>query len=150
MKEWYYRLVRWGWRIRKPLTLGVRAIVVDEEKGVLLLRHTYLPGWYLPGGGLEKGETFFDAIRRELLEECGVQVLELRLCHLYYSEREGKRDHIALFHVPRYHMHSDHPPDPEVAEMRFFHWDELPADTTPATRKRLDEFRRQEFHEERW
>ncbi len=150
MGIWYHRLTKWVWQIGKPLTLGARAIVTNGEKGVLLVRHTYVPGWYLPGGGVKRGETFFAALRRELQEECGIDALEIILLHLYYSEREGKRDHIALFHVPRYRIRENSRPDPEVAEVRFFAWEELPVDISAATKKRLDEFRRQTYDEERW
>jgi 8-oxo-dGTP pyrophosphatase MutT (NUDIX family) len=147
---WYHSLAKWYWKIRKPITLGCRIIVTDEEKGVLLVRHTYVSGWYLPGGGVEKGESFFAAARRELREECGLQALKLALCHLYYSEREGKRDYIALFHVSQFDRHERSTADPEVAEVRFFAWDQLPEEVTQATRRRLEEYRTQRFTEERW
>ncbi|HBZ82649.1 MULTISPECIES: NUDIX domain-containing protein [Brevibacillus] len=147
---WYHAMAKWYWKVRKPLTLGVRLIVDDEQKGVLLIRHTYVSGWYLPGGGVEKGETFWNAARRELREECGLTVTKLKLCHLYYSEREGKRDHIALFHASAARSESGGADGNEVREMRYFLWDQLPADMTPSTRKRLEEFRAGSFQEERW
>jgi ADP-ribose pyrophosphatase YjhB (NUDIX family) len=146
----YHHLLKWYWRLRKPLTLGARAIVTDERNRVLLVRHTYLHGWYLPGGGVEKGESCYAAIRRELQEECAIEPVEMRLCHLYYSEREGKRDHIALFYVSRFRRLEGRRVDPEVAEMRFFDRADLPADTSPATRRRLNEFYTGQFWEERW
>ncbi|GED67821.1 NUDIX hydrolase [Brevibacillus reuszeri] len=148
--RWFHSLTRWYWKIRRPLTLGTRVIVTDEQKGVLLIRHTYTVGWYLPGGGVEKGETFFEAARRELREECGITAQVLSLCHLFYSEREGKRDHIALFHAPLTGAQEPKRDPVEVAEMRFFPWDKLPGDLSPATRRRLHEFREQVFQEERW
>ncbi|WP_340673584.1 NUDIX domain-containing protein [Brevibacillus agri] len=147
---WYHAIAKWYWKIRKPLTLGVRLIVADEQKGVLLIRHTYVPGWYLPGGGVEKGESFWEAARRELREECGLVACELRLCHLYYSEREGKRDHIALFHACQIQPGTGKIDADEVRDMRYFLWDQLPDDMTPSTRKRLAEFCAQSFREERW
>jgi hypothetical protein len=53
-------------RFRCAVTLGVRAAVIDERERVLLLRHTYTTGWFLPGAGIERGETAEEVLRREL------------------------------------------------------------------------------------
>ncbi|HZW47654.1 MAG TPA: DNA mismatch repair protein MutT, partial [Microvirga sp.] len=48
------RFVTWGlhtyWRFARGMTLGVRAVVLDDRWRVFLIRHTYVPGWHLPGG----------------------------------------------------------------------------------------------------
>ena len=56
-------------KITRGMTLGVRAVVLDGENRVFLVRHTYVPGWSLPGGGVEVGETFVTSLARELEEE---------------------------------------------------------------------------------
>ena len=82
----------------RPMTLGVRGLVVDAEQRVLLVRHTYISGYYLPGGGVEPGETLEQALARELAEEGNIQLeapAELR--GVYLNRRISKRDHVAFF-----------------------------------------------------
>ena len=42
--------------LKRRMTLGARAALVDGDR-VFLIKHTYLPGWQFPGGGVEPGET---------------------------------------------------------------------------------------------
>jgi ADP-ribose pyrophosphatase YjhB (NUDIX family) len=123
--------------VRRPVTLGVRAIVRDAEGRVLLVRHTYVPGWYLPGGAVDRGESVGDALKRELLEEANIQMMgPPRLLAIYFNPRGGS-DHVALFEVTRFEQTSPRIADHEILEARFFPVDALPEGTTPSTRARL-------------
>lgn len=122
-------------------TLGVRALVRDDDGRVLLVRHTYLPGWYLPGGGVDPGETIAEAAARELVEETGVAPSDApRLFGLYLNRRVSRRDHVALmvFDLSVGHPTLRRPPH-EIADLGFFALDALPEETTGATRRRLAE-----------
>src|SRR5829696_739735 len=82
----------------RSLTVGVRALLIDEEQKRFLVRHTYCAGWHLPGGGVEVGETLECALRRELKEEAGVELTGPPALHgLYLNISASPRDHVALY-----------------------------------------------------
>jgi ADP-ribose pyrophosphatase YjhB (NUDIX family) len=133
------------WRIRKPRTLGVRAIVVDRDDRVALVRHSYGEQWYLPGGGVRKGEGFDVALQRELAEEIALRGATIeRILGVYHSRREAKDDHIVIFVVRVTEAgqadlrRADHL---EIEDVRWFRCDEMPADLSPATSRRIAEYR---------
>ena len=76
----------------RPLTLGVRVMMIQDGK-VLLVRHTYLDGWFMPGGGVKRGETLDQAARREAHEEVGALLNEISLMGAYSHFLEWKSDH---------------------------------------------------------
>lgn len=134
------RLGGWINRIRRPVTLGVRAIVRDRKGRVLLVRHTYVPGWYLPGGGVEARESVGEALAREVMEETNVRIIGApRLIGIYFNRR-GRSDHVVLFEILDFEQASPKQRDREIAEARFFELDDLPEETTRTTRARLDEY----------
>lgn len=127
-------------RVARGMTLGVRAVVLDADKRVFLVRHTYISGWYLPGGGVEVGQSFREAMLRELMEEGRIEVLgEPALLGVYLNSHVSPRDHVAVYVVREFRQ--DRPPEPnrEIAETGFFALDALPEDTTQGTRLRLAE-----------
>ena len=135
------KALRAYWWIRRPVTLGVKGVLLDEEGRVLLVRHTYQPGWHLPGGGVKSGESLIDAVIREVREETGHLVEERPddAFGIYCNFTEFKSDHVAVFVFRRWQQLKPHRRSPEIDEFGFFSLAALPAETTPATRRRLDE-----------
>ncbi|MCM5556449.1 NUDIX domain-containing protein [Pleomorphomonas sp. JP5] len=120
-------------------TLGVRAIAFSEER-ILLVRHTYVSGWHLPGGGVNARETAEAAARRELFEETGYEAAgATRFLGLYFNPAMAGRDHVALYHVPDCVPRRAFRANREIAEIGLFAPDGLPEGTTTATRRRLAE-----------
>jgi ADP-ribose pyrophosphatase YjhB (NUDIX family) len=130
---------RFWWRVRRPMTLGVRGVAQDESGAVLLVRHTYASGWHLPGGGVEPGETAVEAIVREMAEEGGVESIGApTLLGLYSNHANFPNDHIALYRVDRWRPCAPREAG-EIAERGFFQPHALPQAATPGTRRRLAE-----------
>ncbi len=127
-------------RVTRGMTLGVRAAAFDAQGRVFLVRHTYVRGWHLPGGGVDPGETLEDAMRRELREEGGIDAAgPAQLLGVYLNRRASRRDHVAVFVLHGVHQAAPRPPDREIAESGFFLPDALPDGTTAGTRKRIRE-----------
>lgn len=135
------RLFHLYFLLQRPMTLGVRAVVHHPAEGsVLLVRHTYVPGWHLPGGGVEPGETMVASLERELREEGNIECLGppvLRSIH--FNRQASRRDHVAVYLVTEFRQTSGRLHDREIAEAGFFPLNDLPEATTPATRRRLAE-----------
>ena len=126
-------------RLSRGMTLGVRGVAVDGEGRVLLVKHTYLHGWWLPGGGVDRGETTQAAVVRELREEAGLIAKgEPRLISVHSNERFFPGDHVLVFAIDAFDM-TERTSHGEIAEIGWFHPDALPEDTTRATRDRLAE-----------
>ena len=107
MRRLYYFIVR-------PITLGVRILLIDGDR-VILVKHSYEPGWFLPGGGVKRGETLEQAARRpqggrSALQRCGISVMEDLPCSDYmagHTQGLGRRqqDHFTRRRMPRYLEH---------------------------------------------
>ncbi len=132
-------LHRYFW-LARGMTLGVRALVLDGEDRVFLVRHTYISGWHLPGGGVETGETLLEALAKELQEEGNIILQGPACLHgVFFNRKASKRDHVAVFVVREFTQTGLRGPDRELAETGFFPLNALPDTTTPATRARINE-----------
>lgn len=136
------RLLQSYWRMTRSLTLGAQGVVFDDIGRVLLIRHTYRPGWHFPGGGVEKNEPVMTALRRELHEEAGIEVgADPKLFALYTNFRAFPCDHIVLFVVQDWSQPTKPKPNHEIAEQGFFPPDDLPDGTIQSVVRRLNEIR---------
>jgi ADP-ribose pyrophosphatase YjhB (NUDIX family) len=128
------------WRFRRGLTLGAQGAVIDSEGRVLLVRHSYRPGWWFPGGGVEWGETLETALARELEEEVGVTLTGPPELHGVFSNFASfPGDHIAVFVVRDWRRRGAYRKRGEIAEADMFDRGSLPERLDPGTRARLAE-----------
>lgn len=134
-----YRAQRLLWRLFRPRTRGVKVMLFDAAGEILLIRNSYGRDdlFVLPGGGIRPFEAPDAAARREVREELGCAVDGLRPVATLCSTAEGKRDTIFLFAATA--VGRPKADSFEVAEARFFPVTALPANTSPATRRRIDE-----------
>jgi len=134
------KFVHLYFRFARGMTLGVRAAVIDADRRVFLVRHTYVAGWYLPGGGVEVGQTMRQALDMELREEGRIVLTAEPVLHgIFLNDHVSIRDHVAVYVVRDFQQDRLPEPNSEIAETGFFALDALPADTTEGTRQRLAE-----------
>jgi len=128
------------WRMARGMTLGVRGVVLDGDDKVFLVRHSYVAGWHLPGGGVEVGETFLEALRRELSEEGRIELTGDPVLHgLFLNGHVSRRDHVAVYVVRQFRQDRLPKPNHEIVECGFYDAGALPAETTRGTRLRIAE-----------
>jgi 8-oxo-dGTP pyrophosphatase MutT (NUDIX family) len=138
-----YRVLTPAYRIAmrqvRGLTVGVRVMVFDDQGRVLLIEHSYTPGWHFPGGGVERGESAEIAAARELEEEAGVRPDgRMTLVSIHDNARLFRGDHVLLYRVDRW------TPTPvttrgEILRRDWFDPRDLPEGATDGTRRRLAE-----------
>ncbi len=126
-------------RLSRGITLGVRGLVLNADGQVLLVEHTYIPGWFLPGGGVEPDETAGEALAREMEEEAGLRLtMPPRLISVHDNSKAFRGDHVLVF------VCGDFVPCPprsagEIANRQWFDPANLPEGTTAGTRARISE-----------
>jgi ADP-ribose pyrophosphatase YjhB (NUDIX family) len=136
----FQRGAHFWFRLARPLTMGVRAVALDEFGRVFLVRHSYLPGWHLPGGGVEVGETALEALTRELREEGHLELASPPvLLGVYLNVFLTKRDHVLVYVARDIRQTHARPADREIVETGFFPVDKLPDGVARASRARIAE-----------
>jgi len=131
------------WRLTRGLTLGAQGLVQDEAGRILLVRHTYRPGWHFPGGGVDRRELVVDALKREIYEEVGLDVTAAPVLIGIFSNAAAFRgDHVLLYRVPGWQpLPAGEAPDAsrEIAESGFFAVDALPPGLAAPAARRIAE-----------
>jgi len=134
------RLMHVYFLLTRSMTLGVRAAAFDEEGRVFLVRHSYIPGWHMPGGGVERFETVRQALEKELREEGNLELTgEPAIFAVYFNNATSRRDHVVFYRCDNVRQTAPKKSDAEIVEGRFFPLDALPEGTTKSTRRRLRE-----------
>lgn len=145
------RVLHLYWWFSRGATLGVRAVVIDAQGRIFMVRHSYVRGWHLPGGGVETGESFLSALKRELHEEGNIALTGAPvLLGIVHNEHVSKRDHVAIYIVREFRQPSLPRPNFEIVESGYFAPDALPDDTWPGTRARIEEALTGKPLPERW
>jgi ADP-ribose pyrophosphatase YjhB (NUDIX family) len=148
LRHWLFHTY---FRFRRPMTLGVRAVILDAEGRVFLVRHGYVPGWHFPGGGVETGETLLDALRKEAMEEGRIEIRGRPVLHgVFFNSVASPRDHVAVYVVREFEVLGQRAPDAEIAETGWFARDALPDGASKGTRRRLAEIVDGEPIADRW
>ena len=145
------RTFLFGIVLKRRMTLGARAALIDGDR-VFLIKHTYLPGWQFPGGGVEPGESAEESAAREVLEETGCRMVgRPQLFGFYYNvQATTVRDHLAFYVCRDYAQARPFTPNREIADARWFFRGALPEDTTPGTLRRMAEVFENEVPAARW
>lgn len=137
----YYKLLYLGFKIYcflfRPVRIGVRVMMVQDGM-VWLVRHTYLDGWFLPGGGVDRYETLEQAARREAREEAGAELNNMTMLGVFSNFAQWKTDHTAVFLCDDFMVTGKS--DGEIAEVRTFPLSELPLDIYPTHRYLLEKY----------
>ncbi|MDD2923455.1 MAG: NUDIX domain-containing protein [Anaerolineales bacterium] len=138
----FFRILYFAFRIYcflfRPVRMGVRTMMIQDDR-VWLVRQTYMGGWFMPGGGVKRGETLDQAARREAKEETGAELGDLKLLGAYTNLTEWKTDHNVVFICHEFEFTGK--PDSEIAELRAFSLNELPENLWLGHRLRLEEYK---------
>ncbi len=137
-------------RLTRGKTLGSRVVVIDAQSRILLVRPTYVNGWTLPGGGVDKGETLRQAAIRELKEEAAVEPLEELAFHgMFSNEAVFPGDHVACFVLRKFHQ-QEFKANFEISAVDFFALEQLPPDVKPGSLQRINEVLRGAAVSDHW
>ena len=126
---------------------GVRGILVDDQRRVLLQRRSDTGHWGFPAGVVDVGDSVLDALSREVLEESGLTVKRAELFGVYtdprFSVTYPNGDQVQTFTVAflvREWSGALSADSDEVVDVRFFPLDALPENIWPPHRETLEDY----------
>jgi 8-oxo-dGTP diphosphatase len=126
---------------QKKFTVSVAAIIIDRDGKVLILEHLLRPGsgWGIPGGFIEPGEQPETAIRREIREETGIELENLKMLRVRTINR-----HVEIL----FRAESDGTAEVKSREIKSLGWfaaSEMPAEMSPAQKSVVEKVLRGEI-----
>jgi len=133
VKRWFFKLLvliylplaKLYWFVFRPKTTGVKCVLRYGDK-ILLIKNSYgLKLWTLPGGGVKRNESVRDAVIREVREEVGITIKDLRECGSLFYDGNYKRNTIWVFATQVFSGQFEID-DLEVEEAKWFLQDKLP------------------------
>jgi len=132
------------WKIFKIETFGIRAVVLDGQK-ILLVKHRYGDYWVMPGGGINKNDDPKKTVKKELHEEAGIIVKSISFKLGYYKNTTGgKNDNVHCYVVDSWDFDSEYKKRLvdliEIGAMKWFYVHNLPRNASPATVDRINEY----------
>lgn len=145
-----YRAQKQIWKLVRPSTRGVKIMLFNDAGEILLIRNSYGAShlFVLPGGGVRPREEPAVAAEREIREELGCGLEGMRPVSTHFTSVEGKRDAVHLFEARI--AGRPQPDGIEVVEASFFQIDALPETVSPATARRIAEWRGAAQADGRW
>lgn len=125
--------------------VGVHVLVFKEGQMLLVKRggEPYKGKWGIPGGQVELGETVYEAAKRELLEECSIEIEIERVLDIedliIRDENNRIQYHIIGIYLLAQYRSGDVRAQSDAADVRWFATDELDElDITPPSRNMLN------------
>ena len=130
-------------------TVGARALIINEENKILLVKHTYRKYWYIPGGGVKAGETVLQALARELKEEVGLTIQEEpKMLGVYFNRFQGANDYPVVYIITKFTLQNTY--SFEIEQTQWFPLKNLPLDISPGTLRRVKEYLGENKKMEQW
>lgn len=126
------------WRVLRPKRLAVAAIVLNAAGEVLLVENSYGPGWRLPGGGVEYGETATESLARELQEEVQLTPKDFHLHGVCLQEMFGASVQLLVYTVRQFEGEA-RADGSEILRVLWAHPANLPAEIEHGAASRIAE-----------